>query len=107
LGGFGGCSRGLIASFAQRDEPIRSGRGQIRVAVVSGVGQHGTDAVIGVVGGSVQLCRGVLCGAHHRHETVLVVGRLAHADRDDQLVAADRDLCVVSLQEPFPGRHDR
>ena len=39
---------GLVPSLAERDQPIGAGDGQVRVAVVAGVGQDGADDVIGL-----------------------------------------------------------
>jgi hypothetical protein len=47
-----------------------------------------------------------LRGVHHWQEAGLVVGGLAQAHGDDEMVGADRDLRVVALQESFASRHE-
>ena len=106
-GWLGGGGLGLVSPLRQGDEPLRSGSGQVRVAGVASIGQHGSDLVREVVaGGGVTPGGGQFRGVHHRRQQRLVGGGLADRDRGDQVIGGHRQLGVVALKETLAGRHD-
>ena len=95
----------LVTVLADRDQPVRAGRRQIRVTAVAGIGEHDADRVVGSTGYLVQVPCGGLGGAHHGGERGHVVRGLTDLDRGDDLVTGYGHLGVVALQETSSGRH--
>src|SRR5215217_11954 len=75
----------------------RSGRRQIRVAAVAGIGEHNADRMVGSTGYLVQVLCGGLGGAHHGRERGHVVRGLTDLNRGDDLVTGHGHLGVVAL----------